>query len=101
MQQTSPMRAVYLLDAAGPVEGSGGETLEKKEGETLYISLPSAVGTKYYKRVTVPVYPLAAEAMKFERGNVTADFAPGRLELTAWNAVTGAAEDHVILTKAA
>ena len=91
----------YLLDAEGMVEDSGGEAVEKKEGETLYVSLPTAVGTKFYKRVTVPLYPLAAEAQKFERGYVTADFTPDALELTAWNAETGAVEDHVILTKAA
>ena len=69
-------------------------------GETVYLSLPTATGTKFYKRVKSPLYPLAVSAMKFERGCAVADFAPGGITVRVLNLETGAMEDQFLLTRA-
>lgn len=90
----------FLISGEGMVPGSGGERVEKHPGETLFLSLPTAVGNKLYTRTRETLYPLAAEGLQSERGYVTADFTQDRITVTAWSADTGQEADHFILTRA-
>ena len=90
----------YLIGPDGMVEDTGGRSVEKHAGETLYLSLPTATGTKFYKRVKSPLYPLAVSAMKFERGVAVADFSPGGVTVRVLNLETGVLEDQFLLTRA-
>ncbi|MBR6208495.1 MAG: metallophosphoesterase [Oscillospiraceae bacterium] len=74
----------YLIGATDMVEGSGGSVVKKRPGETLYLSLPTAVGNKLYSDSREPVYPLAVEGPQTERGYVTADFSSDGITFTAW-----------------
>ena len=87
-----------LYAGATPVQGSGGPSVRKAEGETLYVSLPTAVGTKFYGKESLLNEPPAAEAMKFEPGYVLARFSEKTLVLRAYTA-EGELADSVVLSR--
>lgn len=83
---------------------SAGEWVDKHPGEAVYITLPTAVGTKFYE--LIPWYPepprsqVAVEDLRFARGYVTADFCPLSITIDCWNAETGERVDHFVLARA-
>ena len=86
------------------ISGTAGERVAKRPGEAVYITLPTATGTKYYEPVPGNLDPpreqVAAEDLRYARGTVTADFREQSIEINAWNAETGERVDHFILTRA-
>ena len=93
-----------LCDGEERIPFTAGERVDKHPGETMYITLPTATGTKFYE--PIPGYPdpprdqVAVEALRYARGYVTADFRKESVEFNAWNADTGERVDHFILTRA-
>ncbi len=90
----------WLMGPEKEAPGSDGDTLVKKEGETLYMCLPTAVGTKFYKKSKEPFFPVAKGALKSARGYVIADFTPGSIVVEAWDAESGQSVDRFTLSRA-
>ena len=91
----------WLIGPEDAAPDSDGDALVKREGEALYVCLPTAVGTKFYTRVKEPFFPVAKGALKNERGYVIADFTPESITIEARRVEDGVLADRFTLSKAA
>lgn len=87
-----------LYAGTQPQENTGGPAVKKSEGETLYVSLPTIVGTKFYRVENTLNEAPAAEGLKDEPGYVLAGFSERAVVLRAYTA-EGAAVDSVVLSR--
>ena len=90
-----------LIDGKGePVAGSDGARAEARPGQVLYLSIPTATGTKFYTRITACPFPPAAEALKDTCGYVLADFTADAVTIRAISLADGQTVDSFTLTQA-
>lgn len=89
-----------LYAGVDAVPGSDGSEICKAPGETLYLCIPTATGTKFYSRGPVEYNAApAAEALHDEIGYVLADFTEDSLTVQAFSA-DGELMDCVVLSHA-
>ena len=85
-----------LYKGEEPQPGTDDVIEEKRQGETLYISLPTTTGTKFYRRVTEINEPPAVEALKFAPGYVLTKFSRDAIILQAYS-IEGELVDAMVL----
>ena len=91
----------YLVDSDGFEKSADDTLMEKSAGETLYVTLPTSTGTKYYKDrlFTPPEDFIAYFGLRRETGYTLAEFTPDEVTLTTCAAESGEVVDLAVLTR--